>query len=310
MGEPGLARVTPHAGPFRDIATGSMATCGLRGDDVVQCWGVGFGNGAGGERCDVGEARLTRDAEPVSVARIATRTLENRALSESAGWDQRAAGSMGLYLREHPEGVFSVLPGRMLLSAQGGTSPSDLADGASLELGAGYWMSEATTAASGELLCIPDGTGSRIARHGDELNLSLQGATRLPGCPGRPLSGTLEIGQDDHIPRGSVGGVPWSSTMLSWAYSDNDVATLELEDRTIIQLTVDGQTSTSQRWGSPGGGRIYPSYASVYAGEVLCFGASGYAKASDGQDVLRLESISTLGPCPRGGDATLAGCAR
>lgn len=187
-GTPYVERYRAPPGPFVEVAVTSKNVCALRGDDVVECWGDWFGNGAGPERCKVTEAKLTWEG-----TMLAFQTGERPWLSGSRNAGTWRAGTK-LESSTYPDNDFSpfvFLLGKGASQSGAGRPTQLLPPDSEVELTQSVWALHATRASSGELLCTAPGTNAKIKKNGDELAVALNNVASLGSCPGSPVSGQL-----------------------------------------------------------------------------------------------------------------------
>ena len=295
-GTPWLERITPAPGPYLEVVNSGRDVCALRGDGVVQCWGEHWGNGGGSERCALTEAQLSLDGADV-VFEVGDNAWGESHVGDAPGWSFAEDFAT-------PDAAASSPPGfAWIAGAESGqppwVDPSDVfAEGEEVELVHSVWALDADGSSPGELLCTPEGSGSTLRRHADELQLNVRGLANLGSCPGTPVEGELTLCTGSACAAsglsGTLDGMAWHSS--SWLRVGNQVW---FTDRSHLQLA-SAPSGMPFNWGI-----LITSPNSPLGAQVFCIGA-GTLQASN----WTLQNLSSLGVCPADGAGTLTGCVR
>jgi hypothetical protein len=293
-------RYAPPPGPYVDAVVGTSNVCALRGDDVVECWGDDWGNGAGDEQCKVTEAEATTHGKTQTFY-VGEKPWGTFSTSPSGTW-------AGVTTLELDEPVSNDASSFVYFAAEGGksgihSSPKEtLDDGQKAEIKQSVWALSASATAPGEILCSATGSGSSIARNGDELTFDVRKLASLGSCPGKPVSGQLSWCNPPTCltgaASGSIGGVDW--TALGYGISIlNKNGGLSFDDGSYLRIA-QGAANVTERWGL-----LITAANSPFGGQIFCVGEM------TGTDTNMIFSqLSTLGACPTNGSGSLDSCVR
>lgn len=295
-----MERYPPPPGPYLDAVVGTTNVCALRGDDVVECWGDDWGNGAGDERCKVTEALATTIGKTQTFY-VGEKPWSTFSTSPTGTW----TGVTTLQL-DQPAGFDA--SSFVYFAAEGGKSgvhgsPKEmLDDGQKAQIKQSVWALSASAAAPGELLCSAPGSGSTIARHGDELVFDVSKLASLGRCPGTPVSGQLSWCAPPMcatgMASGSIGGVPWTA-LGSGISILNKNGGLPFDDGSYLRIA-QGAANVAERWGL-----LITAASSPFGGQVFCVGEMTETNTS-----MSFAKLSSLGACPTNGAGSLDSCVR
>jgi hypothetical protein len=172
-------------------------------------------------------------------------------------------------------------------------------------------MPGAHEVATGPIVCVPTDTDSSIRKDGEQVEVTMSGATLLGECPGTPIDGQLRICIRGQCPAsfdfGSVHGTAWTLGSSDSGFV-NGLHELHFnpEDDTLIRAP-SASAGDPYAWAV-----IFTDRDGPFSGEVLC--ASGQLSEQDfGAGPIKVwefNGLSTLGICPAGGSDTVTGCVR
>jgi hypothetical protein len=167
-------------------------------------------------------------------------------------------------------------------------------------------LAHATKDTLGPVRCVTEGSGSTVARRGDDLLFDFKNMDVMAACADRPVSGEIhlcfEFGGCDGFDGGSVNGTPWTLQPDTWAGALGSW-TVEFEDGSYMRaqtgLSTEGPTSWALIVTSPSG---------PYGGAVYC-ASGGTIEETDGDfgyTVMHWTGLGELG-CGTGA-GTARGC--
>lgn len=165
-------------------------------------------------------------------------------------------------------------------------------------------LASATEETLGPVRCVTEGSGSTVARRGDDLLFDFKNMDVMAACADRPVPGEIhlcfEFSGCDGFDGGSVNGTPWVLQPDTWigalgAYS------VEFEDGSSMVARTSGMTNGPANWAL-----ITTSATGPYGGAVYCASGGTVEQSSTGATVMHWTSLGELN-CGAGAGAA-RGC--
>jgi hypothetical protein len=167
-------------------------------------------------------------------------------------------------------------------------------------------VAHATADALGPVRCVTEGSGSTVARRGDDLLFDFKNMDVMAACADRPVSGEIhlcfESGGCDAFEGGSVNGTPWVLQPDTWAGALGNWS-VEFADGSYMRARTSGLTNGPALWAL-----IVTSPSGPYGGAVYC-ASGGTVEETEGSFGYTIMHWTGLGELNCGaGTGTAKGC--
>lgn len=167
-------------------------------------------------------------------------------------------------------------------------------------------LADASEQTLGPVRCVTEGSGSTLARQGDQLLLDLKNVDVIAACADTPVEGQInlcfEFSGCDGFDGGSVGGTPWVLQPDTWAGGLGNWF-VEFADGSYMRARTTNTTTGPAYWAL-----IVTHPTGPYGGQVYC-ASSGSVEETEGSFGYTVQRWTGLGTMTCGaGTSTSRGC--